>query len=81
MRLSVSIVAEHETGVLDRRRIRPDEIARQGAQVMEQDRGLFVSVGVERDAPLLHQHAAEVLRGSNVFRVKSPFIVGFLWFC
>jgi hypothetical protein len=38
-----------------------DQVGRELAQLAQQDRTLLVPVGVERNAPLLHQHGAESL--------------------
>jgi hypothetical protein len=38
-----------------------DQVGRELAQLAQQDRTLLVPVGVERNAPLLHQHGAEAL--------------------
>src|SRR5262249_12419399 len=42
---------------------RPDQVACERTQVMQQDLGLFVRVGVEADAALLLEHAREPLGG------------------
>ena len=46
-------------------RHKPSELwvsRRQGPQIVQQDCSLFVGIGIERDAPLLNQHAAEMFR-------------------
>jgi hypothetical protein len=47
--------------------MRADNVLDQGPQQVQLDGSLLVPVGVEVDAPLLHQHAAEML-----FGVKGP---------
>ena len=47
------------------------------AQKMEQDAGLFIPVGVERDAPLLHEHAAEMFFG---VKCESGEVAFHSWF-
>lgn len=53
--------AEDKAALLAGRRVWADEVARQSAQVMKEHAGLLVVVGVEGNAALLPEHAAEVV--------------------
>ena len=51
---------DRETEVVCRAAVRSDHVGGELAQIVEQDGGLLVVVGVEQDAALLHEHHGEV---------------------
>ena len=57
------VEAEPEAQIVHRAAVGPEQVARHGAQIVEQDRALLVGVGIQGDATLLQQHLAEVIAG------------------
>jgi hypothetical protein len=51
----------------------PNQIRRQRTEIMGCDAGLLVPIGIELDAPLLHQQSAEMLRGIKRVPGKITF--------
>ncbi len=69
--------ADLEPVVVQRTAVRADEVTRQGLQVMQDDRGLLVPVGVEQHAALLQQDAPKALGGVERETAEIAFHRGF----
>jgi hypothetical protein len=52
-----------------------EDIGSERAHIVQQDGGLFVPVRIQLHAPLLHQHATEVLRRVEAVTRKIAFHV------